>query len=600
MAASTTSSVLPLRKSALAVALALAGLAQGAAAAGDDAALMQQLKKLNERVERLEKRNQDLEKRLKVADSAEQRIKALEEANARMDQALQSELLSERDPELATRLKAVEFQTLSMQKQARQIEALEGITVSASLTGVVQSANSGRTASGTRESRTNYRGDIAVTLPGGEMGNTEGRIFTHLRFGQGNGVGLRPTYTSTPNTTAFQVQSANANPDDSFGILAQAWYQLNVPLPVGGFKPQSRESMRLTLGKIDPFVFFDQNVAADDESTKFLNNAFVHNPLLDSGGDVGADQYGFSPGLIAGYVNERSKPQSWGASLGVFGSGPGANFSGSQSRPFVIGQLATSQRLLGLAGNYRLYAWTNGRATNFDGVQARHSGWGASADQRAHQLLARIVARKGGLQRLLTVKTMKATATTTLMTPQGPVAAETTTYVVYPDRFRVDASLSSGQIVQVYADGEAWIRSPLGVQQAPDTMRDEFRASVKRDLVPLLLRAHAGTARVKLLPDRQASGVSLAGIEISASDLEPVGIYADETTGLVAIQTYLTPGPGGAEAAEEQFFDYRDVDGVQVAFKAVVRRRGAVVIERVVKALELDSPIDSALFKKPL
>jgi len=347
------------RNALLGLALALAGYAQAAAAAGDDAGLREQLRKLNERLERLEKRNQELE------------------------QALQSDRLSEKDPEIATRLKAVEFQTLSMQKQARQIEALEGISVSASLTGVLQSASAASTASGTRESRTNYRGDIAVALPGGEMGDTEARIFTHFRIGQGNGIALRPTYTSTPNTTAFHVQSTNAVPDDSFGILAQAWYQLTVPLPVGGYKPQSRESMRLTFGKIDPFVFFDQNAAADDESTRFLNNAFVHNPLLDSGGDVGADQYGFAPGLVAGYRNERSRPESWGASVGVFGSGPGANFSGSPSRPFVIGQVERLQRLFGgLPGNYRLYVWTNGRALDFDGAQARHSGWGASADQR--------------------------------------------------------------------------------------------------------------------------------------------------------------------------------------------------------------------------
>jgi hypothetical protein len=348
-----------LRNALLGAALALAGIAQHAGAAADDADLREQVTKLIERVDRLEKRNQELE------------------------HALQSDRLSEKEPEIATRLKAVEFQTLSMQRQARQIEALEGISVSASLTGVLQSANAASTASGMRESRTNYRGDIAVALPGGENGDTEARIFTHFRVGQGNGIGLRPTYTSTPNTTAFQVQGTNANPDDSFGILAQAWYQLTVPLPVGGYKPQSRESMRLTFGKIDPFVFFDQNVAADDESTKFLNNAFVHNPLLDSGGDVGADQYGFSPGVVAAYRNERSKPESWGASVGVFGSGHGANFSGSPSRPFVIGQLERSARFFGgLAGSYRLYAWTNGRATHFDGAEARHSGYGVSADQR--------------------------------------------------------------------------------------------------------------------------------------------------------------------------------------------------------------------------
>ncbi|MDA8254615.1 MAG: hypothetical protein M0Z99_03075 [Betaproteobacteria bacterium] len=126
------------------------------------------------------------------------RVEALEQQNKAMEQSLASERLSEKEPEIATRLKAVEFQTLSMQKQARQIEALEGITVGASLTGVAQKVmqsgtpggGAGNTASGVDETRANYRGDISVTLPGGEIGNAEGKIFGHVRFGQGTGIGL--------------------------------------------------------------------------------------------------------------------------------------------------------------------------------------------------------------------------------------------------------------------------------------------------------------------------------------------------------------------------------------------------------------------------
>jgi hypothetical protein len=349
------------REAAVAVVAALCVLSSGAAAADSDAVLAE-LKRLAERIEMLEVHNREWAK------------------------ALDSDRLSEKEPELVTRLKAVEFQTLSMQKQARQIEALEGISVAANLTGVVQRVNAGGAATGQRESRTNYRGDITIALPGGEVGDVEGKIFTHFRLGQGNGVGLRPTYVSTPNTLAFQT--AVNQPDDSFAILAQAWYQLNVPLPRGGHKPHSRERLELNAGKIDPFVFFDQNAAADDESLRFMNNAFVHNPLLDSGGDVGADAYGFSPGIRLAYVNEQAKPESWGASLGVFGSGPGANFSGSVSEPFVIGQIETSRRFFGgLAGNYRLYAWRNGRGQDYDGMQRSHSGIGLSADQRVGDAL---------------------------------------------------------------------------------------------------------------------------------------------------------------------------------------------------------------------
>ena len=342
--------------------LAMAVIAGPALAADDTQALRAELKRLSERLEVLEKHNQEMEK------------------------ALASDRVSEKEPEIASRLKAIEFQTLSMQKQARQIESLKGITVGASLAGVVQSADKNSTASGERETRANYRGDISVTLPGGEMGDTEGKIFTHLQFGQGKGVGLRPTYTSTPNSIAFQVGSVAA--DDSFAILAEAWYQLKIPLLNGGAKANAREHLHFTFGKIDPFVFFDQNVIADDESVKFLNNAFVHNPLLDSGGDIGADAYGYAPGAILQYSNEHNKGSEWTLSLGVFGASGknraanSANFNGNLSSPLVIAQAQTAARFNYLPGNYRIYLWRNGQGVDYDNSQRRHTGIGVSADQK--------------------------------------------------------------------------------------------------------------------------------------------------------------------------------------------------------------------------
>ena len=333
-----------------------ASMATPAMAADDEmAALKAEFKRLAERIETLERHNKELE------------------------QGLATDHVSEREPELAMRLKAVEFQTLSMQKQARQISALEGITVGASLTSVVQKVGADGAASGAGESRANYRGDVSVSLPGGKMGDVEGKIFAHFRLGQGTGVSLRPTYTSTVNTTAFQTA---VGADDSFAIMAQGWYQLAVPLPRDGIKANSRESLNLTFGKIDPFVFFDQNAAADDESVRFMNNVFVHNPLLDSGGGVRADAYGFAPGAIAQYGNSHEKGSEWGLSLGVFGSGPGANFSSSLAGPFVIAQAQTATRLNYLPGNYRAYLWHNGRGAGYDGIERRHSGVGLSADQK--------------------------------------------------------------------------------------------------------------------------------------------------------------------------------------------------------------------------
>lgn len=320
------------------------------------------------------------------------RVEALEQQNRTLENALASERISDKDPELATRVKAVETQVDAMKGPATKLaEALDGIEVEGSLTGVAQKVGAGDTASGAGESRANYRGDISVTLPGGEMGNAEGKIFTHFRFGQGTGIGLRPTYSSGANSTAFQTA---AGADDSFAILAQAWYQLKMPLGGDGAKDDAHEHLYLTAGKIDSFVFFDQNGAADDESAKFMNNVFVHNPLLDSGGDIRADAYGFAPGAIAQYVNESEKGAEWGLSLGVFGSGPGANFSGHLGNPYVIAQAETAARINHLPGSYRAYLWRNGRGSNYDGIERKHSGIGFSADQQVTENLT-LFARYG-------------------------------------------------------------------------------------------------------------------------------------------------------------------------------------------------------------
>lgn len=342
-----------MRKTLIAAALA-AGFAVPALAADD--AVLAELKRLSARIEALEQHNKALEK------------------------ALATERLSEKDPELAMRVKYLESQVDAVKGPATKLtEALDGVKVGGSLTAVAQKVGAGGAASGRDESRTNYRGDLTVEKPLGSMGDSEGKLFAHFRFGQGQGMGLRPTYTSTANTTAFEKSSG---PDDSFAILAQAWYQLKMPLGDYARKEDAREHLFVTVGKIDPFVFFDQNAAADDESAKFMNNAFVHNLLLDSGGDIGADAYGFQPGAIIKYENSAQKGGEWALSLGAFSSDTGANFSGSNRASFVIGQAEMNTRLNYLPGTWRLYAWSNSRAQNYDATERRNTGWGVSANQK--------------------------------------------------------------------------------------------------------------------------------------------------------------------------------------------------------------------------
>ncbi|NMF91208.1 carbohydrate porin [Aromatoleum petrolei] len=369
-----------------AIAVVVAGLScasQAAPTAQDK--LLAELKRLAERIEKLEKRNTELETKLAAGAAAPaaalaQRVQALEQANHELNASLASDRISENEPELAIRLKAVEERTNSMGAPTKLASALEGITIEGSVAAVAQQVNGRARDNGERESQLSWRGDLGITLPAGDIGRGTGEFFTQLRMGQGDSfTRLNPTFTGAFNSLAFQ---AGGGSEETYAIVAQAWYQLTTPL---GDSANSPHSVQFTAGKMDPFVFFDQNTIADNEAEKFLNNVFVHNPLLDSGGAVGADNYGFTPGMRLAYRNEMDEPDWWQISLAAFGAGEGAKFGRSFDKPFVIGQLEYGRKDQGFDGNYRLYAWRNGQYEGFDGSRAPATGWGASIDQRVHE-----------------------------------------------------------------------------------------------------------------------------------------------------------------------------------------------------------------------
>ncbi len=323
-----------------------------------------------------------MDKVLQRLEQMEQRIKSLEAENARLNKSLNEPYISDSEPEVSARLKALESQSNSYKGAIKIVEALDGIEVGGGLTMVAQGV-SGEPKGAKDSDEVNYRGDVTVSLPAGDIGAAEGLLFAHFRVGQGLGVENPGDAFSSFNSTSFQRPGTSTS--DSTVLLAQAWYQLTIPLPLGGNPDLSRQHLELNVGKIDPFMFFDQNNIADDETRGYMNQAFVHNPLLDVGGDIGVDDFGFTPGMRMAWVNDTQKPLQYGVSVGVFGAGDGASFEDSLSDPFVIVQADTKQSFFtGLEGNYRAYYWRNGSSEDLLGIQETHSGIGISVDQKVH------------------------------------------------------------------------------------------------------------------------------------------------------------------------------------------------------------------------
>jgi len=253
------------------------------------------------------------------------------------------------------------------------------------------------------------------------------------------------------------------------------------------------------------------------------------------------------------------------------------------------------------------------RAPRFNGVgrgfQPRQGGPASPAlqygqqsairaeDSAAKTLLDRVVEAMGGLEKLRAVRTVTARQVVTMPGPSGPIDAEATSYIAYPNQFRVETKIPEGLLISGFDGSTAWTRDPQGTRDAPEPMAVEARSNLQRDVIRLLLGAEDGSLRVRTLQDtRNEQGLNVRTLELSTSTSSPIILSIDAETMRVTKQAYAA-GPGGQALVEERFSDYRAVDGVQMPFSAE-RRVGPISVKRRVLDIQINRPLEPSLFKR--
>ena len=223
-----------------------------------------------------------------------------------------------------------------------------------------------------------------------------------------------------------------------------------------------------------------------------------------------------------------------------------------------------------------------------------------SNDRPAMDLLRRVVDARGGLALLKGVKTVVADTVTTFQMQQGTLPSTTRTYIVYPDRFRVDAEINGAQTTQVFSAGRAWVKNPAGVHDAPAAMAADFAASVRRDIITLLVDAAEGRLTVRKLADQATQdGRPVQVLEVSGPQLDRVRLFIDQQM-LIVGQAYSAAGPQArAILSEEVFSDYRVVSGIRVPFEAQLLQNGQPVLKRTITKVTFNEAVPESLFTKP-
>ena len=227
-------------------------------------------------------------------------------------------------------------------------------------------------------------------------------------------------------------------------------------------------------------------------------------------------------------------------------------------------------------------------------AQAMHT---PSTDADAQTVIDKAIAAKGGLEVLRSIKTVKSASDLVFATPSGNAKVTATAWVRYPGQFRIDATGPDGLRIQTFDNGTAWMGDGTGADEAPPQVAASLQAGVQRDTVALLLALADRKVRARRVPDVSIKGTPMWALEV---DLVPAGrltMLFDPKTGLLQQQRY--GGTATEPATEESFSDYRNVNGIQIAYEMAVRREGQFPVRRTVRTFEVNVPIDPSFFRKP-
>jgi high affinity Mn2+ porin len=257
-------------------------------------------------------------------------------ANAQEDLLRELEVLKKRVQQLEGKLKEQEQRAAESEEAQNEhrkalsaiVEALKGIEIGFSSTGVVQGSVGTHTNEGIpseRDRGDRVDGSVSADLEISKRIGKHGLATVILAGAYGDGL--------DPRIPSWWGINGDAEGEQTV-YLKELWYEHEL------FDGR----LCFTLGKVDLSAYIDTNELANDENTQFLSPGFVHSAAIAFPDDNG-------PGVRVQLIPLELVDISFG-----WGEGD-ADWNDLGQRSFFIGEVGLHPTLGGLQGNYRLYGW---------------------------------------------------------------------------------------------------------------------------------------------------------------------------------------------------------------------------------------------------
>jgi hypothetical protein len=209
------------------------------------------------------------------------------------------------------------------------------------------------------------------------------------------------------------------------------------------------------------------------------------------------------------------------------------------------------------------------------------------------EIVAKNLAARGGLEKLKAVQSIKQTAH---LNTQG-LETTLTMYAKRPNMTRQEVAVGTQTVLNAFDGTTAWTVNPLTGSPAPTVITGPSVEVIRQESefdTPLVDYKARGFT-IDFVGAESVGGRRMLHLKIGGKDRAPQECYLDADTNLEA--RTVSQSPMGTLAQE--FWDYRDVQGIKMPYSLRTLQNGTTVATITVQSIELNGPMADSLFKKP-
>lgn len=217
---------------------------------------------------------------------------------------------------------------------------------------------------------------------------------------------------------------------------------------------------------------------------------------------------------------------------------------------------------------------------------------------KGKDILKKTLAAMGGAK-VLEIKDMVEVTKMSISTGGGDMQADVTATLVAPNKLIQQMKLPFGEMSFIYNGAQGWMKSAQGVRDMPGSQLEDIVKEIAGNMFSVLQNFEKPDYSVQFFKEEKAEGKTLNVVIVKHTPTNTtMRFFIDAQTNLITKKVARGRTRQGPADIEEQFSDYRDVNGVKIPFKTTGLADSKKQTEIIISSVTINGGVNPELFKK--